>query len=187
MQRFSRKSRGSQLGRPTCFLERCGWRSAPLTKTRCRRISTTSARSLRTGAIGTPQRNNLKSAGVRPPTYRWRSSSRSRPSGSMRDRHAQKSWGSYPGRGSPMPTAMHRRSMAPGSGTKTTRADGMPIVMISMMPSTSLVGTQTCRTNPKVSQNGILTISISPITKGRLAGVGGHTIKTAGSKNRRGK
>jgi hypothetical protein len=60
--------------------------------------------------------------------------------------------------------AMHRRSLAPGSGTKTTRADGMPIVMISMMPSTSLVGTHTCRTNPQVSPNGIPTISISPIT-----------------------
>ncbi len=105
----------------------------------------------------------------------------------MRYRHAQKSWGSYPGRGSPMPTAMHRRSMAPGSGTKTIRADGIPIVIISMMPSTSLVGSQTCRTNPQVSPNGIPTISISPITKGRLAGVGGHTIKTTRSKNRRGR
>ena len=86
-----------------------------------------------------------------------------------------------------MPTGMHRRSIAPGSGTKTTRADGMQIEMISMMRSTSLVGTQTCRTNPQVSPNGIPTISISPITKGRLAGVGGHTIKTTRSKNRRGR
>jgi len=84
-----------------------------------------------------------------------------------------------------MPTAMHRRSTALGSGTKTTPVDSMPIEMISTMPSTSSAGIQTCRTKPQVSLNGIPTISISPITKGRLVGSADLTNKRAGLRNRR--
>jgi len=84
-----------------------------------------------------------------------------------------------------MPTGTRRRSTAHGSSTKTILVDSLPIEMISMMPSISSVGIQTCQTDPQVSLSGIHTISISHITKARPAGVAALTIRRSGSKNRR--